>query len=77
MAQVRAIALGRDGLLLRADRLRTRALAHVARLGISTSSVDQEVGHLSGGNLPPMMPYTPWLLVTCVAVASSFHKSLQ
>jgi ABC-type sugar transport system ATPase subunit len=60
MAQVRAIALGRDGLLLRADRLRTRALAHVARLGISTSSVDQEVGHLSGGNQQKVV-FAKWL----------------
>jgi ABC-type sugar transport system ATPase subunit len=60
MAQVRAIALGRDGLLLRADRLRERAHAHVARLGISIRSVDQEVGHLSGGNQQKVV-FAKWL----------------
>jgi ABC-type sugar transport system ATPase subunit len=60
VAQVRAIALYRDGSLLREGRLRARARAHVARLGISTPSVDQEVGRLSGGNQQKVV-FAKWL----------------
>jgi ABC-type sugar transport system ATPase subunit len=60
IAQVRATALGRDGLLMRASRMRTRAMSHVARLGISTRSVDQEVGYLSGGNQQKVV-FAKWL----------------
>jgi ABC-type sugar transport system ATPase subunit len=60
IAQVRAIALRRDGSLLQSGRLRTRAREHVARLGISSTSVDQEVGHLSGGNQQKVV-FAKWL----------------
>jgi ABC-type sugar transport system ATPase subunit len=60
IAQVRAIALRRDGSLLRTGRLRTRASAYVERLGISTPSVNQEVGRLSGGNQQKVV-FAKWL----------------
>jgi len=50
VAQVRAVALRRAGIFLRAGKLRARAQSHVERLGIRTPSVDQEVRYLSGGN---------------------------
>src|SRR5882724_13066179 len=43
IAQVRAVALLRAGMFLHANQLRERARIHVVRLGIKTSSVDQEV----------------------------------
>lgn len=60
VAQVRSIALHRDGSLLWAERLRTRARAYVERLGISTPSVNQEVGRLSGGNQQKVV-FAKWL----------------
>jgi ABC-type sugar transport system ATPase subunit len=60
VAQVRAIALRRDGSLLNARSLRMRAREYVARLGISTPSVDQEVGYLSGGNQQKVV-FAKWL----------------
>lgn len=50
VAQVRAVALGADGNLLRRSRLRERARVRIAQLGVRTSGVDQEAGMLSGGN---------------------------
>ena len=60
IAQVRAIALRRDGSLLRKDRLRERARAYVAQLGISSASVNQEAGYLSGGNQQKVV-FAKWL----------------
>jgi ABC-type sugar transport system ATPase subunit len=60
IAEVRAVALQRDGSLLRASRLRARAQAHIERLGIKVSSVDQEVGGLSGGNQQKVV-FAKWL----------------
>src|SRR5581483_2599880 len=60
VAQVRAVALRRAGTFLRVGQLRTRARAHVERLGIRTSSVDQEVGYLSGGNQQKVV-FAKWL----------------
>lgn len=60
VAQVRAVALLRAGMFLRAGQLRTRARVHVERLGIRTSSVDQEVGYLSGGNQQKVV-FAKWL----------------
>lgn len=60
VAQVRAVALRRAGVFLRASQLRARAREHVARLGIRTSSVDQEVGYLSGGNQQKVV-FAKWL----------------
>jgi ABC-type sugar transport system ATPase subunit len=60
MAQIRAIALRRDGSLLNARSLRARAREYVARLGINTPSVDQEVGYLSGGNQQKVV-FAKWI----------------
>jgi ABC-type sugar transport system ATPase subunit len=60
IAQVRSIALHRDGSFLRVNQLRARASTHVQRLGINTSSVDQEVGQLSGGNQQKVV-FAKWL----------------
>lgn len=58
--QVRTVALRRDGSFVQAGRLRARARAHIARLSISTPSVDQEVGYLSGGNQQKVV-FAKWL----------------
>jgi ABC-type sugar transport system ATPase subunit len=60
VAQVRAVALRRAGRWLRASRLRERARAHVERLRIRASSVNQEVGYLSGGNQQKVV-FAKWL----------------
>lgn len=60
IAQVRAFALARDGYLLNIERLRARARTYIAQLGIKTSSVDQEVGRLSGGNQQKVV-FAKWL----------------
>lgn len=60
IAQVRAVALRRDGPLLRRNRLYARARAHMQRLGITASSVNQEVGYLSGGNQQKVV-FARWL----------------
>ncbi len=60
VAQVRAVALRRSGSFLRASQLRARARVHVERLGIRTSSVDQEVRYLSGGNQQKVV-FARWL----------------
>lgn len=60
VAQVRAVALRRSGSFLRASQLRTRARMYVERLGIRTSSLDQEVGYLSGGNQQKVV-FAKWL----------------
>ncbi|MGH2494165.1 MAG: sugar ABC transporter ATP-binding protein [Ktedonobacteraceae bacterium] len=60
VAQVRAVALRRDGAFLRSGQLRARARAHVERLGIRTPSVDQEVRYLSGGNQQKVV-FAKWL----------------
>jgi ABC-type sugar transport system ATPase subunit len=60
VAQVRSIGLHRQRGLIKARILRERARAHVARLGIKTSSVDQHVGTLSGGNQQKVV-FAKWL----------------
>ncbi|MGY1593848.1 sugar ABC transporter ATP-binding protein [Geodermatophilus sp. SYSU D00708] len=60
VGQVGSVALRRDGAIVRAARLRERAREHVARLGIKTPSVDQEVGMLSGGNQQKVV-FAKWL----------------
>jgi ABC-type sugar transport system ATPase subunit len=60
IAQVRSVALGRDGMFLQASQLRTRAQEYMARLGIGTRSVDQEAGQLSGGNQQKVV-FARWL----------------
>ncbi|MEU7143414.1 sugar ABC transporter ATP-binding protein [Nocardia sp. NPDC046473] len=50
MAQIRSVALARDGMLLTPGKLRARARELVSRLRIRTSDVDVACGLLSGGN---------------------------
>jgi ABC-type sugar transport system ATPase subunit len=60
IAQVRSVALSRDGQFLRIGKLRRRAHVHVERLGVNTPSEDQEVGFLSGGNQQKVV-FAKWL----------------
>jgi ABC-type sugar transport system ATPase subunit len=60
IGQVRAVALRRDGSMIKVSRLRERAAEHVQRLGIKTPSVHQEVGMLSGGNQQKVV-FAKWL----------------
>jgi ribose transport system ATP-binding protein len=60
IAQVRAIALARDGLLVRRGKLRQHAREHVQRLQVRTSSVDARAGSLSGGNQQKVV-FAKWL----------------
>jgi ABC-type sugar transport system ATPase subunit len=60
IAQVRSIGLRRQRGLINAGILRERARAHVERLGIKASSVDQHVGTLSGGNQQKVV-FAKWL----------------
>jgi ABC-type sugar transport system ATPase subunit len=60
IAQVRSVALCRDGIFLQAGQLRTRAREYMTRLGIGTRSVDQEAGQLSGGNQQKVV-FARWL----------------
>jgi ABC-type sugar transport system ATPase subunit len=60
IGQVRAVALARDGLIVRKRRLRQRAGEHVERLGVRTSSTDARGGELSGGNQQKVV-FAKWL----------------
>jgi len=50
VAQVKSVALGRDGVFLRRPLMRERARAHIRDLRIKASSENQAVAGLSGGN---------------------------
>jgi ABC-type sugar transport system ATPase subunit len=60
IGQVRAVALRRDGSIVRTAALRERAQRLVDRIGIKTPSVDLEVGGLSGGNQQKVV-FAKWL----------------
>jgi ABC-type sugar transport system ATPase subunit len=60
IAQVRAVALRRDGPLLRKRELRRRATAQFERLGVKARSVDSSGGSLSGGNQQKVV-FAKWL----------------
>jgi ABC-type sugar transport system ATPase subunit len=60
MAQVRSVAMGRDGSLIRPHVLRERARARIAQLGIRAGSVNQDAGRLSGGNQQKVV-FAKWL----------------
>jgi ABC-type sugar transport system ATPase subunit len=60
VGQVRAIALAREGPLIRRHRLRRRARAHVGRLRVRAGSVDAHAGELSGGNQQKVV-FAKWL----------------
>jgi ABC-type sugar transport system ATPase subunit len=60
VAQVSAVALAREGLLIRGRRLRDRARQYLRQLRIRAASVDQRTGLLSGGNQQKVM-FAKWL----------------
>lgn len=60
MAQVRSVALARDGGYIRPRVLRQRAQMRLAQLGIRANSVNQEAGRLSGGNQQKVV-FAKWL----------------
>ena len=60
MAQVRSVALGRDGAVIQPHILRRRAQMRLAQLGIHAASVNQETGRLSGGNQQKVV-FAKWL----------------
>jgi len=60
VGQVRAIALARDGLLIRRGKLRRRAHGHFGRLRVRAASVDSHAGELSGGNQQKIV-FAKWL----------------
>ena len=60
IAQVRAIALRRDGLVIRKGKLRALAAQHVHDLRIRTPSPNETAGRLSGGNQQKVV-FAKWL----------------
>jgi ABC-type sugar transport system ATPase subunit len=50
VVSVRALTLGRDGFILRRERLRSAAMLRCRQLGVVAESMLQPVGTLSGGN---------------------------
>ena len=60
IAQVRSIALRRDGRLIRRRALRRRAQEQTRRLDVRTRSVDSLAGSLSGGNQQKVV-FAKWL----------------
>jgi ABC-type sugar transport system ATPase subunit len=60
IAQVRGIALAREGPIIRAGRLRKRAQDQVERLRVRTPSLDARSGSLSGGNQQKVV-FAKWL----------------
>jgi ABC-type sugar transport system ATPase subunit len=60
IAQVRSVALGRDGAIIWPGVLRRRAQVRLEQLGIRATSVNQESGRLSGGNQQKVV-FAKWL----------------
>jgi ABC-type sugar transport system ATPase subunit len=60
VGQVRAVALARDGLMIRRRQLRRNAAEHVERLRVRTPSINQDAGMLSGGNQQKVV-FAKWL----------------
>ena len=60
IAQVRAIALAREGRIIRRGRLRRQAEDQVRRLRVRAPSVDARAGELSGGNQQKVV-FAKWL----------------
>jgi ABC-type sugar transport system ATPase subunit len=60
IGQVRAVALARDGLFVRAGRMRQHAREHIERLRVRTPNVNERAGLLSGGNQQKAV-FAKWL----------------
>jgi ABC-type sugar transport system ATPase subunit len=60
ISQVRAVAMARDGMIIRKAKLRRAAAEHVERLRVRTSSIDARAGSLSGGNQQKVV-FAKWL----------------
>jgi ABC-type sugar transport system ATPase subunit len=60
IGQVRAVALGRDGLVIRGRTLRKHAREHMKRLRVRAPSPDERAGLLSGGNQQKVV-FAKWL----------------
>jgi ABC-type sugar transport system ATPase subunit len=60
IAQVRVVALRREGPLIRVSRLRDAANHQIRALRIRTRSSDEETGRLSGGNQQKVV-FAKWL----------------
>jgi ABC-type sugar transport system ATPase subunit len=60
VAQVRSVALARDGYLIRSGPLRRRAEDMVEKLQVRTPSVNETAGSLSGGNQQKLV-FAKWL----------------
>jgi ABC-type sugar transport system ATPase subunit len=60
IAQVRSVALRRDGPFIRREVLRRRARRQTAQLGVAAPSVDSPAGALSGGNQQKVV-FATWL----------------
>jgi ABC-type sugar transport system ATPase subunit len=62
VVSVRALTLGRDGFVLRSERLANSAMERCRQLGIVAGSVQQPVGTLSGGNQQKVV-FAKWIEV--------------
>jgi len=60
VVSVRALTLGRDGFVLRAERLRQTALERCRQLGVVAGSMHLPVGALSGGNQQKVV-FAKWI----------------
>jgi ABC-type sugar transport system ATPase subunit len=60
IAQVRGVALRRDGLLMRKRLLRERAAVQTQKLGVKARSLNSPAGALSGGNQQKVV-FAKWL----------------
>jgi ABC-type sugar transport system ATPase subunit len=60
VVSVRALTLGRDGFVLRAERLRQTALDRCRQLGVVAGSMQLPVGALSGGNQQKVV-FAKWI----------------
>jgi len=60
VVSVRALTLGRDGFVLRAERLRRTALDRCRQLGVVAGSMHLPVGALSGGNQQKVV-FAKWI----------------
>lgn len=60
VVSVRALTLGRDGFVLRAESLRQAAIERCRELGVVAGSMQQAVGALSGGNQQKIV-FAKWI----------------